>query len=1090
MKKGLKIALIFIFGLVLLVHLSVQIALNSTRVHKAVEKAVQENVEWALEYSDLRASAFAHFPRISLSVDSLSLLEPKDAPSDTVAAFDSFRLEFNPWQILLGRIRINELSLNGLKLRLEEFIAEPAPEDSVKKSFTYPRLPLVIVDSLSLGSETRISYSDPQTALRVNADLYAFGLSGKMKMNPGSLGIGIALDMDSKAILRTAEYGRMDIPLSLEGDLGFNASEGCSELSAQALTAGLAYLPLQLDGKVVFYPDSLAVDADAKVSDCPVDMILRQYADNIFGRTADFSTDAQLSLDIRAEGVFSDGEYPEVTACLRVPESRLSYHPDSLDAQLMIDLDAQLQRSGKLTASIHEFEASVPGVDLKLDGSVSELLSGDPCYRLLAEASAQLDSLPPFVPEILGLSKVEGDMQLTLDAHTHHSELLSYRFAEADIKGGLESKSVVIESPKDSINASIFDSKLVLSSDRSGFDMDIYMDSVYFNSGVKLIARARGINSKGSVTKFKKDTLFLPSFNLGLDSQTLFLKLGSSRYGVRDADIALRARQTEPLAPRQRRQLQLLNPERDFAQQDFDISLDSSMVKHLRNWSATGHVKVGSGFYASPVLPLRTRITALSADFNDRDIIVDTIAVASGTSDLNLSGYLRGVKRSLMGKGRIESRLKADAKRINVNELVAALSVGKRDIGDVAPEDEFDESFVTDTLADAQIDLKDLEMFVVPGNLDIELGLKADTVNFLEPRIGPLSTGVKIKNGIMQLSQTEIDTEFGGIGLDAFYSTKSKTDISAGVNLNLSGVEVDKVKQVLPSVDSLLPALSNFHGNLDVDLSATAQLDTNMNILMPTLDGLLRVKGRDMALDNTLNISKIAKLILFGNQELLKIDNMQVDALLHDSRLEIFPFEFGIDRYSFALRGTQNFDKTMYYHLSLLRAPLLFRVGVNVYGTLDNWRIELARARYREGHLPAYTKQLDNVQLNLAKSISNIFLSSVDDVMRYNEDAIRDIERDSGDADPFVPHADNLSGEETRDYLAMIDNINFEDALARQEQELMEEVESALEDSFLDTEKLMLEYEDSIYDKKMMRKIERLKRQAERKAAREAKKQS
>ena len=54
----------------------------------------------------------------------------------------------------------------------------------------------------------------------------------------------------------------------------------------------------------------------------------------------------------------------------------------------------------------------------------------------------------------------------------------------------------------------------------------------------------------------------------------------------------------------------------------------------------------------------------------------------------------------------------------------------------------------------------------------------------------------------------------------------------------------------------------------------------------------------------------------------------------------------------------------------------------------------------------------------------------------------------------------------------------------------MEEVESALAASFVDTDKLMQEYEDSIYDKKMMRKIERLKRQAERKAAREARKQN
>lgn len=1090
MKKGLVIALSVIAGLVLLVHLSVQIAGNSRKLHETVMKIAEENVDGALGFADLRASAFARFPKIRLTVDSLSLAVPEDAPTDTVAAIDRLSVELNPWQILRGRIKLNEISIDGLRAEVDRVLSLlPEPKEE-KDSTSSTKLPLILIDSLSFGDKTSLSYADKASGFRALLDIAKLEASGRVKFAEGCLALEAELGFDSKSVVRTRKYGRMDVPLNLEGRVGIRNSQESTAFDVADLTASLAYLPLLLNGELELFSDSLTMDAVASVTDCPVDAILSKYAVNVLGEAANFTTDALLSLDVQAKGSFTDTEMPSVEACLRVPKSVLTYRPDTLDAVILMDVDAQLEPSGMLVADIHEFEAAVPGLDLKLDGSAEDLLGKDPCYKLAAQANARLEELPSFVPEMIGAEVAEGDIRLDLHAHAHHSELLSYRFDEADIKGLIESGHLEISIPQDSLAASLFNSVVELDSRKEGLDLKFNFDSLYFNSGENLVARVRDIRNTGSITKVKKDTILLPKLQLDSDSESIFVQAGTGRYGVRGAGIGIVAQKMEPRAPRARRPLQLLNPEREFAMSDIDISLDSTLVKYLRGWSTTGHLEADAGFFASPALPLRTRVTALHADFNDRDIMIDTLGVVSGTSDLGISGYIRGVKRSLMRKGRIESRLRAESRRINVNEIVAALSVGEHDVEEVSPSEEFDESFVTDTLADASLELERMPLIVVPGNLDIELNLKADTVNFMNPRIGPFSTGVKIKDRILQLTSTDVSTDFGNIYLDAFYSSKSKSDISTGVNLRLSDIEVEKFIEIIPEVDSLMPMLRTFHGKLTTDFSVTSQLDSNMNFVIPTLDGMARIKGQDMTVDNSLNLGKIANLILFRKQDELKIDNMQVDALIHDSRLEIFPFEFGLDRFKFALRGTQNFDKSMYYHLSVLRSPLPFRVGVNVYGTLDNWRFSLGRARYREGNLPAYTSQLDNVQLNLAKSISNIFARGVDDVIRYNEDAIRGIDRRSDGSDPFIPHHDDLSDNETREYLAMIDNITFEETLARQEEELMEEVESALAASFVDTDKLMQEYEDSIYDKKMMRKIERLKRQAERKAAREARKQN
>lgn len=1086
MKKGLVIALSVITGLVLLVHLSVQIAGNSRRLQEIVIKIAEENVDGALGLADLRASAFARFPAIRLTIDSLSLAIPKDSPTDTVASLDRLSLELNPWSILLGRIRLRELTVDGLSTEVDRVLSLLPETENDKDSTSALRLPSIVIDRVSFGDRTSLTYADEPAGVQALLDISRLEAAGRVKFGGDIIDLGAQLGFDSKAVLLTRQYGRMDIPVSLDGKLGMHNASESTAIDIDGLTASLAYLPLLLDGELEMFSDSLRLDATASVTDCPVDTILSRYAVNILGEAANFTTDALLSLDVKAEGIYSDGKMPEVEACLRVPKSVVTYRPDTLDAVILMDVDALLKPSGELRADIHEFEASIPGLDMKLDGSAENLLGKDPCYRLAARAMARLEQLPSFVPEMIGADVAEGDISLDLHAHTHHSELLSYRFEEADIKGLIESGHLEISIPGDSLAASLFNSVVELDSRPEGLDLKVNFDSLYFSSGENLVARVRDIRNSGSITKVRKDTVMLPRLQLDSDSRSIFVRAGSGRYGIRGAGIGVVAQRMAPRAPRQRRPVQLLNPEKEFVLADIDISLDSSLVKYLRGWSTSGHLKADAGFFASPALPLRTRLTALHADFDDRDIIIDTLGISSGTSDLGITGYVRGVKRSLMRKGRIQSRLTAESRRLNVNEIVAALEMGETHVPeDVAPEDENDESFVTDTLADASLEIERLPLVIVPGNLDIELKLKADTVNFMEPRIGPFSTGIKVKDRILQLTSTDIDTDFGSIYLDAFYSTKSKSDISTGVNLRLSEMEAEKVIDLIPSVDSLMPMLRTFHGDLAVDVSATSQLDTNMNLIVPTLDGLLRVRGENMSVDNSLNLGKIANLILFRKKDDLKIDNLSVDALIHDNKIEVFPFELGVDRFKFALRGTQGFDNSMYYHLAVLRSPLLVRIGVNVYGTLDNWRFSLGRPKYKEGNLPAYTTQLDNVQINLAKSISNIFQRGVDDVMRFNETAIRGVE-DS--ADRLIPHHDEFTDSETKEYYDMIDNISFQEEVEQQEEELMEEVEAALAASFVDTDKLMQQYNDSIYDKKMMRKIERLKRQSERKAARQARK--
>ena len=131
----------------------------------------------------------------------------------------------------------------------------------------------------------------------------------------------------------------------------------------------------------------------------------------------------------------------------------------------------------------------------------------------------------------------------------------------------------------------------------------------------------------------------------------------------------------------------------------------------------------------------------------------------------------------------------------------------------------------------------------------------------------------------------------------------------------------------------------------------------------------------------------------------VKIDDMSVEGLIGDSRVEIFPFVLNVDRYSLALSGIQSLDQSFRYHISILRSPLLIRFGVDLWGPdFDSMKFRIGRAKYKDANVPVFSSVIDETRLNLLRSIRNIFSKGVDAAIRENEkqEAVEDYKDEIG----------------------------------------------------------------------------------------------
>lgn len=1073
--KRLKIIGIIVFGLLTLIVVVPQLVINSSVTTNIIDKAAAMHINGTLSYSKLKVSLWRYFPKVRIHIEDLTLTTNSvDTTSQTSAGTQFEVSAASPSSTQKEASAANQTAYSS---QLEDSSANQTPADTLlyMREFNAMLRPLSLMKGKVLVDELNINklraFAEVSETGQANWNIIVPKENAKDSVTTESPINFIAIDslrIDDSYLSYRSKPDTLDAQLYIE--------------SLHSIAAA------------TIEPDSISIDKAR----------LELIASSVAMLKNSASANTGIELKLSASGSYSPSCFPQVDMALSLPKAELDYLPYKLHLALQTAMEASLSKEAILDARIINLSASTKGLDISAKASAADLLGDDPRYKLDAGVNFILDTISRAIAPVAEGIDMTGKLALKVKADALQSEFDDFRFERSAIQAQLSSDKIDLAMPKDSIDAHLFSTLIDLESSNSGLSVKTAFDSVYFQQGVSLIARAREFLGSAKITKVQDDKdNFVPFLEFNSSGDRMFVKTGSNRVGAASMKLSLSARKRvrRTLSDARKKSLDSLAAlypemskseivlrsrrggdfnaklpdflsEKDFEKADVQLSLDSSIVQYFRQWSPSGQLKLSRGFYASPLLPLRTRLNSFDASFDDKSFALNAFELSSGTSDLNVKGYVNGIGGVIRGKGLIETKINIKSHRLNLNEIVAATQLGKQDIGNVSVEDENDESFVTDTLVNAPMPFIMPPLLVVPANLIAELNLNVDTLDFAEVKMTPMSTTLRVRERTVQLADTKMFTNYGNANLDVFYSTKTKNDISLGLDLRLSQMPIHTLINSLPSVDKLMPLLKSFSGKVGCEISGTAKLDTLMNIIMPTVDGLVRVTGSELEIKDAGSIRGITRLLLFKNANIGHIEDLKIDAMIRDNMIELFPFELKVDRYNLALRGTQHLDGTLFYHLSVLRSPFLIPFGINVYGTLDNWRFSLGRAKFRDGSVPAYTKQLDTVQVNFAQSVHNIFRRGVDNVMRYNSNSLRSMELES-------PQGGGLMSVED---LGVIDDRLMMEEIREQEAALQAEVDAILKKSSLDSAKLLKQYQESIYDERMDRKIQRLKRQSKRRA--------
>ena len=506
-------------------------------------------------------------------------------------------------------------------------------------------------------------------------------------------------------------------------------------------------------------------------------------------------------------------------------------------------------------------------------------------------------------------------------------------------------------------------------------------------------------------------------------------------------------------ASRPRRTLPSWLQESDFRKKDIRISLSDVMQQYYRNWDFKGNLSLESGALLTPSIPIRTRVTNVRGNVSNDRVDLQNITITAGASDLTARATLSNLRRSLLGPGTLGLEGLLQSNFLDVNELMRAYAHYRTYEPDHALDRASDE-VIEKAMTSAELpDSTGSRLIVIPANLDAKVTLEASGIRYDSLEVTWAAADIAMKQRTLQITNALAASNMGDIYFEGFYATRSKKDIKAGFDLNLVDITAEKVITLFPAVDTLMPMLKAFAGDLDCELAATSEVDTCMNLILPSIDGVMKISGKDLSISNkSKEFQKIAKMMYFRNKKGAFVDKMAVTGMVRDNVLEVFPFVLNVDRYTLAASGLQHLDESFRYHLSVIKSPLLVKFGVNIWGDdFDHVKYGLGKAKYRSVNVPVFTKQLDTVQYSLLASIHNIFELGVERAIAENnaQHYIQDRMIETGYAG-----ADTLTAPATVVDSVALMSRRFEEAAEEVDREaLKEEVLDLAEKSAADLEK-------------------------------------
>ena len=973
-KKTLKISGITLGTVLLVLLVAIAFVINfivtPKKLTPVVLDAANQTLNAHLDMESVELTFFSTFPQFGLKVKNGSLVskalnDSSWCKTDSLLSFKECVLTVNPIAYLTeNRIVVHNLSLEEVAVYAYRNKAGKANWEVTRASAdTIP----ADTASTDFNSEIDIRNIELKHANLVfddrNTDIYSriddANLKLRLSLTKGISTLGLKFDNKNILFWQQGELLVNKIATSLRTDIMVDRQTAVWKLKDTELDVN----GIRLDVNGTFRRDTVAktigMDLEYGLHAPSMETVLRMIPKS-YVKDTKVSAKGEVTVSGRVRGVYGDKKLPAVSLKIGIKEASaqykgLPYGIDEVTADFDAYVDLMRHQPSYLNLKIFHFKGA--HTEVLADAKVDDLLD-DPLITFHTKSTVDLDALAktfPLQESVTITGKLDADMGMKCRLST----LKKQDIGRMKLGGKLELKDFELkDTAKDfdflgnatfrfrdneTLQAQMDVRKLVLRSRFLSSDIE------------RLVANVSSTNPQ--------DTNRIVSLQCDMEVSKLRASMGDSikLYSAR-------AKAQAALGPQE---VDVTKPAIDFSLRADSLFFSAAGTRMAMNvagikmkadklndslWIPKGIVGFNRLRFRTPEfgLPIRMSKTAVTVD--GPKITLKNASVRIGRSNMTATGDMMGVYRAMTKGEKLTAHLSLTSDLIDCNQLINSLSF---------PED------TTEVLTDSVP--SEMKLFVIPRNIDFELQTDLKKVIFEKMLFENVHGAVDIKNQAIHLEDLSMRALDADMKAVMVYKAGSPRGGYAGFDFKIRNINIAKLVDFVPALDTIVPMLRSFKGRVMFDVAADARLDSAMNIRIPTLRSAIHIKGDSLVLMDGETFAEISKMLMFKNKKENVFDSISVNVTVHDGNVTVYPFLVEIDRYKAAVGGEQGLDMNFNYHISILKSPLPFKAGVNISGNLDKMKFRIGKAKYKDAVTPAAVHRVDSTRMNMGNEIVNRF---------------------------------------------------------------------------------------------------------------------
>ena len=323
----------------------------------------------------------------------------------------------------------------------------------------------------------------------------------------------------------------------------------------------------------------------------------------------------------------------------------------------------------------------------------------------------------------------------------------------------------------------------------------------------------------------------------------------------------------------------------------------------------------------------------------DQDIVnIKDINVRTAYSQFELDGQIKNWRKYIYKKDTISADLSLISDSLNFNLLYAyikQLNSNKNKKDSIVLQ-------APDTVPQS----------IIPSNINLKLSLDMNDILYNGVGGNDLTGMLLVTESSLFLHNLILRSPMAYMNMDISLHTVENL-YEGNLDLSISNFDVQKVIANNPKIIDIVPLAKTLKGELGVTIAMKSLFNHRFSPIEQSIYGNADFQGSNLSVEKDKVLPKWVGTLLLGRKKFINIDSLRFYMSIDEDVMSIYPFETAINKYKFDISGMQNFDDSFFYHLTLLKWFLPFKLGFNIYGKPDKLHIKLACPKKNNFYMPS-----------------------------------------------------------------------------------------------------------------------------------------